>query len=143
MRVADWRWDVLKRMMCLCALCVCVCVYVCVCMGGQAKRLGQSSLARQRSGEGAGDTILRQALALGSGGGSSGIGPIWFLWTVDLSSSCSCWLKVPFPHFPGCTSGGLDWKLLSTVPPCGTALLQGNSRVVVAHCSPVWEEELQ
>lgn len=51
--------------------CVCMCVYA----GGQGKRPGQSSLARQRSGEGAGDTIPRQALALGSGGGSYGIGP--------------------------------------------------------------------
>lgn len=73
----------LKRMVCLCALCV-----YRVVGGGQGKRPGQSSLARQRSGEGAGDTIPRQALALGSGSGSYGIGPIWFLWTVDLSSSC-------------------------------------------------------
>lgn len=64
--------DVFKRMVCLCALCVYVCVW-----GGQGKRPGQSSLARQRSGEGAGDTISRQALALGSGGGSYGIGLIW------------------------------------------------------------------
>lgn len=26
MGVADWRWDVLKRMVCLCAVCVCLCV---------------------------------------------------------------------------------------------------------------------
>ena len=37
MRVADWRRDVLKRMVCLCALCVCVCVCVCIGWGGRLR----------------------------------------------------------------------------------------------------------
>lgn len=45
--------DVFKDGVFVCVVCVCVC------MGGQGKWPGQSSLARQRSGEGAGDTIPR------------------------------------------------------------------------------------